>query len=67
MANIAKSVKVVHNPDGTSKMFVGEDEFPWFTKRGSRKVEPYEYDDGEQCDRFKWVTVTMLVDGPVEL
>lgn len=65
MPTVAKGVKVVHNPDGTSKMFVGEDEFPWYTKRDSRKVEPYE--PADEHNGLSWVTVSFLVDGPVEL
>lgn len=68
MPTIGKGLKVIHNPDGTSKMFVGEDEFPYFTKRESLKVEPLMVEDtDEPVGGLHWVTVAFLVDGDVEL
>jgi hypothetical protein len=68
--NIPKKVKVyvkAGTEGRTSRLFIDNDEFPYGTKRGSISVEPYVHTDGNDDPSLKWVTVTFLVDGTVDI
>lgn len=63
MPKLAKSFRRVTLPDGTTRFFFGEDEFPWFTERGGLKVRKMD----ENIEDLHIITVEVLVNGPVEL
>ncbi len=48
------------------KIFVDNDEFPYATKVGSLSVEPVT-NGNTPINNLKWVTITFLLDGEVEI